>query len=267
MNHMSNRAIKLDTSEVGVLPRPVVLLDKEAERRERKRNLTAALRVFSRYGFDDGVAGHFTVRDPILTDHFWVNPLLVHFSKIKMSDLVLLNPEGQVVAGKYPANVGAYVIHAPLHHARPEIVSSVHAHSIHSRTWSSLGRLLPPTNQDACTFYDDQVVFDPYYGVPSDTSEGEELAKQMGTKRVAFLKHHGAFAMAESVNAAAFLFIALEKCCQSQLMVEAIGGGVDIPDDIARKTQAYLASEYSLWLSFQPQYEAACIDYPDAFDE
>ena len=40
------------------------------ERLYRKQHLAAAFRVFSDRGFDEGIAGHISVRDPILTDHF-----------------------------------------------------------------------------------------------------------------------------------------------------------------------------------------------------
>jgi hypothetical protein len=42
----------------------------EQERLYRKQHLAAAYRVFAARGFDEGVAGHISVRDPILTDHF-----------------------------------------------------------------------------------------------------------------------------------------------------------------------------------------------------
>jgi hypothetical protein len=47
----------------------------EEERLYRKQHLAAAYRIFAERGFDEGVAGHISVRDPILTDHFWLNPL------------------------------------------------------------------------------------------------------------------------------------------------------------------------------------------------
>jgi len=52
------------------------------ERRYRKQRLAAAFRIFSRLGFDEGVAGHITARDPELTDHFWVNPFAMDFARI-----------------------------------------------------------------------------------------------------------------------------------------------------------------------------------------
>ena len=71
----------------------------EAERRHRQERLAGAFRIFARHGFDLGLAGHITARDPELTDHFWVNPLGVHFSRIKVSDLLLVNARGETVIG------------------------------------------------------------------------------------------------------------------------------------------------------------------------
>ena len=42
----------------------------QEERVYRKQHLAAAFRIFADRGFDEGVAGHISVRDPILTDHF-----------------------------------------------------------------------------------------------------------------------------------------------------------------------------------------------------
>jgi hypothetical protein len=41
-------------------------------RRHRKQQLTVALRLFARFGYDEGAAGHITVRDPAEPDTFWV---------------------------------------------------------------------------------------------------------------------------------------------------------------------------------------------------
>jgi hypothetical protein len=59
----------------------------EEERLYRKQHLAAAYRVFAERGFDEGVAGHISVRDPILTDHFcklYVRPdqIVVNFTDV-----------------------------------------------------------------------------------------------------------------------------------------------------------------------------------------
>src|SRR5438128_3937359 len=76
----------------------------EEERLHRKQRLAAAFRLFARYGFDEGVAGHITARDPELTDHFWVNPFGVYFGHIRVSDLLLVNDQGDVVEGGRSVN-------------------------------------------------------------------------------------------------------------------------------------------------------------------
>jgi ribulose-5-phosphate 4-epimerase/fuculose-1-phosphate aldolase len=70
------------------IPRPPVFATVAEERLHRKRVLAAAFRLFSRFGFDEGVAGHITARDPEQLDHFWVNPFGIHFSQIRASDLI-----------------------------------------------------------------------------------------------------------------------------------------------------------------------------------
>ena len=54
----------------------------EDDRRHRKQRLAAALRLFGKLGYDEGAAGHITVRDPERADHFWVNPLAMAFSAV-----------------------------------------------------------------------------------------------------------------------------------------------------------------------------------------
>ncbi|MGA1643319.1 MAG: class II aldolase/adducin family protein, partial [Ilumatobacteraceae bacterium] len=56
----------------------------DEERTYRKQRLAGALRIFGRLGFGEGVAGHITVRDPELTDHFWVNPFGLSFRHMRV---------------------------------------------------------------------------------------------------------------------------------------------------------------------------------------
>ena len=80
-------------SEVKLLELPEVkkFENVEDERQHRKKMLALALRIFARAGYDEGLAGHVSVRDPELEDYFWVNPHGLHFSRVKMSDLVLVD--------------------------------------------------------------------------------------------------------------------------------------------------------------------------------
>src|ERR1051326_2750229 len=116
----------------------------EEERLNRKQRLAAGFRLFGRFGFDEGVAGHITARDPECLDQFWVNPFGMHFGQIRVSDLILVNQRGKVVEGHHPVNVAAFAIHSQVHATRPDVVAAAHAHSLYGKSFSSLGRLLDP---------------------------------------------------------------------------------------------------------------------------
>src|SRR3954470_12707405 len=103
------------------------------ERRHRQERLAGAFRLFARFGFDQGLAGHITARDPELTDHFWVNPFGLHFSQIKVSDLLLVNHEGEVVQGDWNVNRAPSAIHSQVHAARPDVIAAAHTHSTYGR--------------------------------------------------------------------------------------------------------------------------------------
>src|SRR4051795_10192846 len=145
----------------------------EEERRHRKQRLAAAFRLFGHFGFDEGVAGHITARDPELLDHFWVNPFAMNFKQIRVKDLILVNHHGEVVEGTWPVNAAAFVIHSQVHAARPDVIAAAHAHSVYGKTWSALGKLLDPLTQDVCAFYEDHALFDDYTGVVLDLEEGK----------------------------------------------------------------------------------------------
>ena len=79
------------------------------ERLYRKRHLAAACRAFALERLDYGFAGHLTVRDPERPHLYWTNPMAVHFAQVKVSNLILVDHEGQVVEGEYAVNRGVHL--------------------------------------------------------------------------------------------------------------------------------------------------------------
>ncbi|HZB33461.1 MAG TPA: class II aldolase/adducin family protein [Streptosporangiaceae bacterium] len=236
------------------------------ERRHRKERLTAALRLFGKFGFEEGVAGHITARDPELTDHFWVNPFGMSFKHIRVSDLILVNHKGEVVEGRHPVNEAAFAIHSQVHQARPEVVSAAHSHSVHGRAISTLGVLLEPITQDVCAFYRDHSLFDDYTGVVTDLEEGKRIAAALGGNKAVILRNHGLLTVGTTVDAAAWWFITMERSCQVQLLAKAAGTVVPISPDNAARTHEQIGSEIAGWFNYQPLYDQITREQGDLFD-
>lgn len=137
-------------------PEPDTFTDKYEEREYLKGRLAAAFRIFGKYGFDEGVAGHITLRDPVDPTTFWVNPFGVAFSLMKRSDLIQVDHRGKIIGGGNVKllNAAAFMIHGAVHEARPDVMCAAHSHSIYGRTFCTLGRKLDFITQDSCAFHD-----------------------------------------------------------------------------------------------------------------
>lgn len=254
------------TTRVFNIPAAPKFATMEEERRHRKERLAAAFRLFSKFGFDEGAAGHITARDPEKPDHFWVNPFGVHFSQIRVSDLMLVNAKGEIVEGKHPLNTAAFAIHSSIHHVRPDVIAAAHSHSLYGKTWSSLGRLLEPITQDACAFFEDHVVFDDFTGVVYETTEGERIAKALGNCKAAILRNHGLLTVGHTVDEAAWWFITMDRSCQAQLMAESAGKPISVNREYALATRQIIGSHEAGWFQFQPLWDKITREQPDLFN-
>ncbi|RYP63197.1 hypothetical protein DL771_009371 [Monosporascus sp. 5C6A] len=190
------------------------------EREYRKQHLAAAFRVFADRGYDEGVAGHISVRDRILTDHFWLNPLSMHFSLIKVSGLILVDEDGLAVEGDEPINTAATRLR----------------------------------------FYGCHAVYDSFSVVVVDRAEGERIAAALGPANEALiLQNHGLLTAGRSVDEAAFWLISLERTRQTQLLADAAAAAGYEEKYISDEEAAYGVQEVGVpgkgWLAFQPYYD------------
>ena len=245
---------------------PAIRPSIEAERRHRKERLAGAFRLFAHFGFDMGLAGHITARDPELTDHFWVNPLGLHFAKIRVSDLLLVNDEGDIVEGDRPVNRAAFAIHSAVHKARPDVVAAAHSHSLYGKAWSSLGHPLDPITQDACSFYGQQGYFDDFTGVVYDTSEGDRIGEALGPHKLVILRNHGFLTAGPSVEACAWWYIAADNAAHAQLLAEAAGKPLLLDHEVATLTSAQVGQVRSAHHSFESNWHWLVEEQPDLLD-
>ncbi|MEV6650395.1 class II aldolase/adducin family protein [Streptomyces sp. NPDC051219] len=235
----------------------------ESERRYRKERLAGALRLFGQFGFEEGVSGHITARDPQFQDCYWVNPFGMPFAHMTAGGLILVNGDGQVVEGRQHVNQAAFAVHAQVHRARPEVVAVAHCHSVYGRALASLGELLEPITQDVCAFYEDHALLDGYTGVAVDAEEGRRIAAALGPHKALVLRNHGLLTVGDSVDAAAWWFIAMERSCQVQLTARAAGKPVPIDHRSAVATRDQIGSDLVAWINYQSLWQRISRSEPD----
>ncbi|CAK5282459.1 unnamed protein product [Mycena citricolor] len=246
----------------GKAPRPPVFETKEEEREWIKFRLAQALRIFGNRGYDEGVAGHITVRDPIRPDCFWVNPFGLHFRLIQPSDLLLVDHAGNILdeeSGQKDGpfrllNIAAFMIHSSIHAARPDVMCAAHSHSTYGKAFSALGKMLDPISQDACAFFEDHALYTQYNGVVLDELEGQAITAAIGSKKAAILQNHGLLVATSSIEATVHFYIAMERACQVQLLADTAAKAsgthtVHINSAQARETGKLVGKQSSGWFS------------------
>jgi len=250
-------------------PQPPVFQTVEEERLHRKQRLAAVCRVFAKFRYEYGFAGHVTVRDPEHPDLYWTNPFAMDFGRVRVSDLLLVDHEGRVLEGSWAVNRAGFVLHAAIHEANPHIVASCHAHTTHGMAWAALGRKLDPITQTAASFWSEHTLIREEAGaVVVQRDAGAAVAAAFGENKIAIHQNHGIFSAGrDSVDEAAWWFIAAERACEIQLKAEATGRPVQcIGEAAVAHSSKHLGTPFMAWLHFQPIYDAICRSDPDLFD-
>ncbi len=125
------------------------------------------------------------------------------------------------------------------------------------------GELLEPITQDVCAFYQDHALFDDYTGVVLDEEEGRRIAATLGARKAVILRNHGLLTVGDSVDAAAWWFITMERSCQVQLAAKAVGKPVLIDPKNAEHTRDQLGNDLVAWINYQPLYQQITRSEPD----
>lgn len=231
-----------------------------------RRRLAAALRLFAELDFDEGAAGHLTARDPDDPRRFWINPYGHPFDQMRVSDLSCVTLDGDLVSGE-PPDRGGVALHAAIYRRRPDLGSVLHAHPVHLKAWSTLGRLLDPISQEACIFYGVHALFDEYNGTFARAAEESARVAELFARPVdnvaVVLRNHAGVTVGETVDAATYRFVMLDRCARVQLLAEAAGAPVPIDHDVA---SALAAERDHSHASFEPMYRSVVGRHPELLD-
>ncbi len=249
-----------------IFPERPVFTTHAEERDYRKRHLAAACRAFALHGFDFGFAGHISVRDPEHSGLYWTNPMAVHFADVQVSNLILADHKGHVVEGRHAINQAGFILHASVHEANPDIIAMCHAHTVYGTAFCSLGRELEPITQDAACFYENHAVVNDEGGaVAVFKGQGQGVIEAFRNNRAVLHQNHGLLtASRHSVDDACYWFIALERACQVQMMVDASGSKpIPVSQERARHSAEHVGSDYIGWLHFQTIYDNLVRTQPD----
>lgn len=220
---------------------------------EERIDLAAAFRWTARLNLHEAVANHFSLAVNDDGTQFLMNPNQVHFSRIKASDLLLLDAnDPETMRQPNAPDPSAWGLHGSLHRRCRHARCVLHAHPIHATVLASLAdSRLPPIDQNTAMFFQRHMVDEGFGGIAFE-SEGERCAAQLSDPKVKVMVmgHHGILVLGDSVAQAFNRFYYFERAAETyvkalwtgqplRIMSDALAAKVaqeldDYPDQAAR---------------------------------
>jgi ribulose-5-phosphate 4-epimerase/fuculose-1-phosphate aldolase len=208
--------------------------------RQARIDLAAAFRWAARMGMNEAIANHFSVATQDDGQQFLLNPVGAHFSRIRASDLLLLDA-GNSDGAAQSADPTAWTLHATLHRHLPQARCVLHTHMPYATALACLKDFeFLMLDQSACRFYQ-RIAYDREFGgMALGDDEGRRIAALLGPgKSVLFMGNHGVMVVAPTVAQAFDELYYLERAAQVQLLALSSGRELAVlPEAVAQRTCA-----------------------------
>jgi ribulose-5-phosphate 4-epimerase/fuculose-1-phosphate aldolase len=214
-------------------------------------DLAAAFRWVARLNWHESIANHFSVVVSEDRYKFLLNPNGRHFSRIRASELLLLDARDESSAeGPDAPDPTAWHLHGQLHRHLPRARCILHTHMPHATALSCLKDFeFLMLDQNACRYHR-RIAYDRNFdGMALNASEGARVAGLLGeSKSVLMMGNHGVLVIGPSVAEAFDDLYYLERAAKVQILALSTGRTPAlIPDAIAAKTCAQ-------WFSYPSEF-------------
>lgn len=207
---------------------------------EARADLAAAFRWTVRLNMHEGVANHFSLAVSEDGRRFLMNPNQMHFSRIRASDLLLLDADDPATMARPDApDPTAWGLHGTLHRRCPHARCAMHVHSTFATVLASLAdSRLPPIDQNTATFFN-RVAIDEHYGGLAFEDEAERACRLLAdpSKTVLLMGNHGVMVIGATVAETFNRLYYFERASETYIRALSTGRPLRVmPDDIAEKT-------------------------------
>ncbi|MBU2944875.1 class II aldolase and adducin N-terminal domain-containing protein [Shimia thalassica] len=211
---------------------------------QERVDLAAAFRWTARLNLHEGVANHFSLAINDDGTRFLMNPNQKHFSRIKASDLIIVDAnDPETLSGPDAPDPTAWGLHGGIHRHCPHARCAMHVHSIHATVLASLedSRLLP-IDQNCATFFN-RYVIDNHYGGLAFEDEGERCAALLTDpkKKTMIMGNHGVMIIGDTVAETFNRLYYFERAAETYIRALQTGQPLRVlSDEVAEKTASEL---------------------------
>lgn len=208
------------------------------DEKQARIDLAAAFRLAARLGMHEAVANHFSVSVSSDGSRFLINPKWRHFSRIRASDLILVDTKDPENMAALDLDPTAWAIHGQIHSLNPAAQVAMHLHPVYGTTISTLrDPTILPIDQNTARYFNRVAVDTQYGGMADSEAEGARLASLLKDKTRLMMGNHGILVVSPTVGEAFDDMYTIERACQ--ILVTAYSTGRELSvlsDDVAERT-------------------------------
>lgn len=210
------------------------------DHRQERIDLAAAFRWAARLNLHEAVANHFSLSINDDGSRFLMNPNQMHFSRIRASDLIVVDAnDAATLSGPDAPDPTAWGLHGELHRHCKHARCAMHVHSIFATVLAALAdSRLPPIDQNCATFFNRHVIDDSYGGLAFE-DEGERCAALLSDPRhkVMIMGNHSVMVIGDGVADTFNRLFYFERAAETYIRALQTGQKLRVlPDDVAEKT-------------------------------
>lgn len=213
---------------------------------QAREELAAVHRLTVMENLHEGTWNHCSLKHPEHPERIMLTPGHIHWSEVCASNLVVMGPQQEMIAGDLEPNSAAWIIHYPIQRARPDLKCLMHVHTPYATAMSMRTDITfnDRASQAAAHFFDSVAYFNTYDG-STDAEEGEHMAEALGDKRVLMMRSHGYLVGGETIGHAWHNMYLFERACMYQMLAGEQGALALIPPEVATEVEQY--SHEPLW--------------------
>ncbi len=204
-------------------------------------DLAAAFRLAARNDWHESVANHFSAAVSADGKRFLINPRWRHFSRIRASDLLLLDADDPATMDRPDApDPSAWSIHSAIHRNLPHARVALHLHPPYATALAALeDPFILPVDQVTAKFWG-RLGYDlSFGGLANDGAEGDRIASTIGNHTAVMMQNHGVTAFGTTVAEAYDTLYHLERAARTMVLAYSTGHELAVmDDDLAEKTAA-----------------------------
>ena len=158
-----------------------------------------------------------------------ITPSFVPYEEMEAKDIVVVNFQGEVVAGHRNPSAETKM-HAAIYRTRSDAGAVVHSHSTYASALAVLRETIPPLIDEQVALLGGEVEV-AGYGVPGSEELAKKAAQALERRDAALLANHGVVCCGKSLSQALRNALLVERLAQTYVIARLTGQPRHLPEE------------------------------------